>query len=203
MKEVPEIDETSASSQKSSYSSPKSSKSSHPGRKVHHRDEPEETGSYSTHSYQTQGKTPKTRDGDGYRASIRSYNKGNSPKVIHEDSFGYKTPGAEGYSKYQKSPSGDSYAAVKKSPKMDSYVKSSRSSYKTPKKDNNGFENGDAYSYSSGSSWKSDKKSPESGDYHGHASSPVISLVYPASQSGFNAPSSLGGSFFTRDLTGI
>ncbi|XP_046432910.1 uncharacterized protein LOC124185820 [Neodiprion fabricii] len=194
VKEVPEIEGTEPVTK---YNS-KSKESRHQA----HEEEPEESRNYGSHSSQKYRKGPKNGDSEGYGSNVRSYNR--SPKVIHEDSFGYKSPKSQEYSKYKKSPTGDSYSAVKKSPKKESYVKSSRSSYKSPENDN-GYEKGDSYSYSTGSAWKSDnKKAPESRDYHGHASTAVKTLAQPDSSFSFDAfaidPRSTK---IVHDLTGI
>ncbi|XP_048516234.1 uncharacterized protein LOC125502243 [Athalia rosae] len=215
-KEVPEIDEPSASSYKSysnSESAPKSSRYASKERKGYHQShdgEPEESTSYDRpHNSQKYRRGPKNGESDGYGSNIRSYNN-KSPKVVHEESFGYRTPEPGSYSKYKKTPTGDTYSSARKSPKMDSYLQASRSSYKSPKNDK-AFENGDSYSYSSGSSWKSDKKSPEPADSHGHATTDAFkTLAQPDHASSFYAPAIGKENFFysksekiVRDLTGI
>ncbi|XP_015593293.1 uncharacterized protein LOC107266857 [Cephus cinctus] len=215
-KEVPEIDEASYTS--NSYSrqnAPKSSRNSHKGQGQHQasHDESEDSKEYGSHSSHKYRKAPKGhRDSEGYGSS--SYYK-RAPKVVHEESFGYKKPDGESYSKYVKGPDGtERYSKVKKGPKEDSYVHAARSSHKnnTPKKgDAASYQNGDSYSYSKGSSWKSDKNAPDaSADSHGYYSGITKTLAQPDSKSSFHAPSINRGKFrysrsetIVRDLTGI
>ena len=129
------------------------------------------------------------------------------PRVIHEESFGYKIPkqevpsrhgkGKEGkeksssvrkvptqdsYSKYTKDKDGvERYSNVKKTPTEESYVHSSKGSHKSnaPKRgDGTSYQNGDSYSYSSGKNWKASKKSPETTDSQSYPTSEAKNVQY-------------------------
>ncbi|XP_033209878.1 uncharacterized protein LOC117168379 isoform X2 [Belonocnema kinseyi] len=158
----------------------------------------------STERSVKQGKkltTKKPQKNNVEHETVPSYET--DPRIIHEESFGYKIPKIEvpsrnsqvkenrrkkssgkkiasqdSDSRYVKDNDGvKKYANVKKASTENTDVPATRGSYKSnaPKKgDATSYENVDSYSYSSGKKWKDNKKAPETAD----------SQTYPTSDAG-------------------
>ncbi|XP_012278398.1 uncharacterized protein LOC105698598 [Orussus abietinus] len=215
VKEVPDIDESSYTSNKKTsgtQDSPRSSRSSSDDRSDSSEESEEQHG--TKHSPK-KIKSPKYPSYEDYVGHGTSENSKKSPKIVHEDSYGYQKPEEKSYTKYVKDDDGnEKYSNVQKGPKGDSYRHSTKSSFKSasPKKGDNGsYESGDSYSFSSGNSWESNKKPTQKSDSSGNASSTVSSSVptHPEGESSSASaesrtnPRYIPTEIVLRDLIGI
>ncbi|XP_012226773.2 uncharacterized protein DDB_G0284459-like [Linepithema humile] len=156
VKEVPEID---------SYDDPKpKQRQKNNNQSPVNHEQPEESIDQEFRVSHKNRKIPKIsyRDSMAYGSDLSAKK---APKVIYEESFGYKTPEVIKYSKHAKTEATtiDKYLTAKKSPKEDSYLRAAKYyKFKSPKTGGELIsKNKDPYSQSSTNNWKINKSSLE------------------------------------------
>ncbi|XP_077271002.1 uncharacterized protein LOC143902186 [Temnothorax americanus] len=147
VKEVPEID---------SYISPspsKRQKNSNQSRVKHGK--PNESRSQESRISRKNRKVPNTDFGDSTAFSSDIFAK-TTPKVIYEESFGYKKPRTKKYSKRAKT---EKFSPTKKTPKEDDYPHAAKYyKFKKPQTSSE-LTSEDSYPYFSERNWKLNKNS--------------------------------------------
>lgn len=126
VKEVPEID---------SYVDPKPKQQQKNNQSPANHEYPEESTDQEFRICHKKHKVPKTSYKDNMAYSSDIFPK-KAPKVIYEESFGYKNPEIGKYSKHMKTAATtvDKYLTAKKSPKEDNYLRAAKYyKFKSPK----------------------------------------------------------------------
>ncbi|KAG7197246.1 hypothetical protein KM043_018369 [Ampulex compressa] len=199
VKEVPDVDhEVPRSSKKHKESS----------RSRANEDDSEETKGQSSRGSYNYQRAPKSsyRDTDAY--SSEPFSK-TAPKVVYEETFGYKSPEKGKYSRHAKDKKGAEKYSTHQKTKEDGYsrvTKSPSRQINTKAGDSYSYRNGDSYSYPSERKLKFYSNSPDTNAFSGSFGKDFAALDERGSSVGTSKHGETYSplkSEFQRDLRGI